>query len=1038
MKFQFNPKQQYQLEAISAVTSLFKGQTPTEQKFGVDKGRIHHHVGEDTGRTDSSSFKAGYVTGYGNKLTITDEQLNQNLKAIQKKQALISTYNIETKGKNFSVEMETGTGKTYTYLRTLFELNKQYGFSKFIIVVPSIAVREGVLKSLQIMKSHFKALYDQTLYEKFIYQSKKIINLRDFATGHSLQIMIINIDAFNKDKNIIHSPRDNMGGLKPIEYVQATQPILIIDEAQNMESEKSKEAICSLNPLCTLRYSATHKNPYNLIYRLSPVEAFQKKLVKKISVLSIVEENDPTKVYIKVLKITNKNNKITCTLQFFKNTKEGRTKTKKVCKQHDDLFVLSNENSAYKNGFKITEINCTPHQEFMCFANGIKLTIGQEQGGAKEDIIKAQIRETIKAHFEKESQLKNQGIKVLSLFFLDRVENYRIYKNGQPCLGTYGKWFEQIYTAQKDLFDKEDLLDSRVRGNDGASENDRLYGNDGASENDRLYGNDGAGGNDGASGNDGAGGKDNADRNDGASENDGAIPVEMVHNGYFSKDKKGAYKNTQGNSKEDQDTYSLIMRDKEKLLDINNPLKFIFSHSALREGWDNPNIFQICTLNESHSPLKKRQEIGRGLRLPVNQKGDRIQDTLINQLIVVANESYKDFVSALQKEIEEECGFVFGTVSLSAFSNLTFKHKGQDQQITLQESKKIWEHLQSQKFLSPKGNITEEFNKAVKENRFLVPEKFKTLTNNIIEIIEQHQIKHHVQQYKKRKKATINQDTLLDPEFKKFWNKISQKTIYSVHYDSKDLVEKAGLAVKNMPAVSSIRLITHQANIAIQSKGVSAYLTQTPQQISRSEKPVLPDILDYMQKKIPITKRTIFNILKTASRWNDFEKNPQKFMDQVVQEIQAVLQSLIIEGIKYEKLDELSYEMSQFLKEEHKIEFLEDKIVPTTKSVYDYIYYESKVEKDFAVALENLQNIKYFIKLPKWFKVKTPVGDYNPDWAILKKNGNIVYMIRETKGTLNPRALRSLEQDKTKYGKKHFESIGVDYKIATSVEDANL
>ena len=273
---------------------------------------------------------------------------------------------------------------------------------------------------------------------------------------------------------------------------------------------------------------------------------------------------------------------------------------------------------------------------------------------------------------------------------------------------------------------------------------------------------------------------------------------------------------------------------------------------------------------------------------------------------------------------------------------------------------------------------------------------------------------------------------------KKFWNKISQKTIYSVHYDSKDLVAKAGLAVKNMPAISPIRLVTHQADIAIQSQGVSAYLTQTPQQVSLSEKPTLPDILDYIQKKIPITKRTIFNILKKASRWDDFEKNPQKFMDQVLQEIQAVLQSLIIEGIKYEKLDELSYEMSQFLKEEHKMEFLEDKIVPTKKSVYDYIYYESKVEKDFAVALENLKNIKYFIKLPKWFKVPTPVGDYNPDWAILKKNGDIVYMIRETKGTLNPRALRSLEQDKTKYGAKHFESLGVDYKTATSVEDGMI
>ena len=968
MKFQFDPNQKYQLDAVSAITSLFKGQTAENKPLKVDKGKI-------SGMADISHFSAGYIAGYGNKLTLSDEEMNKNLKMIRDKNFISSSETIKSKGKNFSVEMETGTGKTYIYLRTIFELNKKYSFSKFIIVVPSVAVREGVLKSLKIMKSHFKTLYSGILYKEFVYQSKKTSVLRDFATGNNLQIMIINIDAFNKDKNIIHSERDQMGGVKPIEFVKAVHPIVLIDEAQNMESEKSKEAISSLNPLCTLRYSATHKNLYNLVYRLDPVQAFQKKLVKKISVASVVEENDPTRSYIKVLKIVNKNNKITCTLQFFKNTSEGRKQTKKVCRQHDDLFIHSKENYMYKNGFKITEINCRSGMEFVRFANGIKMPLGQEQGGSREEVIKIQIKETIKAHFEKENQLKGQGIKVLSLFFLDRVENYRVYKKDAQTLGLYGKWFEEMYKEVSEGYKK----------------------------------------------------------------NLNVLPVSQVHNGYFSKDRKGTVKNTKGNTKEDADTYSLIMKDKEKLLDINNPLKFIFSHSALREGWDNPNIFQICTLNETGSIIKKRQEIGRGLRLPVNQKGERVQDDLINHLTVVANESYNDFVSNLQKEMEEECGFVFGALPIKAFVVINFEHAGKEHKITLEESKKLWNHLKKLKYLSEDGVITKEFNNAVKENTFFVPENFKIITNEVIQIVEQYQMERHIQKYKSRKKIKLNKDTLLDPEFKKFWDKISQKTFYSVYYDTQELIEKSGKAIKNMEAVQPVKITVDKADIEMEHKALKAQLSQTPTYIALSNKIKLPDILNYIQEKISITKKTIFNILERSGRWNDFCVNPQKFMDMAVTEIQCVLHSLIIEGIKYEKLNKVSYEMSRFYEDEQKMEFMDDKIIPTKKSVYDYIYYESPgVEKPFAEALEKLQNIKYFIKLPRWFKVKTPVGDYNPDWAILKQNGDIVYMIRETKGAVNKGALRGLEKDKIKCGQKHFTSIGVNYKVCTSVKDADL
>ena len=967
MKFQFNPNQQYQLNAISAVMDLFKGQTISHNTFGVTGGTI--------GSLEKlPPSKEGLESLYGNNLTLNNKQINNNLKTVQETNQIFSPENVNTKGKNFTVEMETGTGKTYVYLRTIFELNKEYGFSKFIIVVPSVAIREGVLKSMDIMKSHFKELYNNIAYVPFIYQSKKISLLRNFARGNDLQIMVINIDAFNKDKNIIHEVRDQIGGIKPIEFIKNIKPIVIIDEPQNMESEKSREAIKSLNPLCTLRYSATHRNLYNPIYRLDPVQAFQKKLVKKISVASLVEENDPTSVYLKVLKITNKNNKITSQIEFFKNTNTGRKLVKKVCKQNDDLFISSEENPIYKNGFKINEISCKPGNKFVRFSNGLKIAEKQEQGGFKEELIKAQFRKTIETHFEKEIQLKKTGIKVLSLFFLDRVENYRVYNSKGVSLGTYGKWFEEIYKELSKKYKKD--LD--------------------------------------------------------------IIPVSTVHNGYFSKDRKGQFKNTTGNTKEDTNTYNLIMKEKEKLLNINNPLKFIFTHSALREGWDNPNIFQICTLSETRSTLKKRQEIGRGLRLPVSQKGERVQDDLINNLVVVANESYDSFVNSLQKEFEEECGFTFGSLPISAFVGIAYEQDGKEHQINLEESKAIWKELKELSYLSNEGVIEKEFAEAIKNNRFSISKNFKNILNEIIYTVEQYQSANYIRKYKNKRKAGLNKRTLLDPEFKKFWSTISKKTFYNVCYSSKDLIQKASTAIHNMESIQPIKISISDADIELKTKGIEAHVTKTPEHYYLSERNKIPDILSYIQDKIPITRRTIFEILDQSKRLNDFISNPQKFMDLVIKEIRIVLNQLIIEGIKYEKLDKESYEMSRFKDEEHIMEFIDDKVIPTEKSIYDYIYYESNPEKNFAKALENMRNIKYFIKLPNWFKVSTPVGEYNPDWAILKQNGDIVYMIRETKSSLDKLGLRSLESKKIQCGKAHFESIGVNYKACTSIDNADL
>jgi len=966
MKLKFDPNQQFQLDAIDAVVDIFEGQPLNQGDFEI---KLQHGY-ELKGLVQQD-------LGFGNNLSASDDVLNTNLKQIQKQNNIHQDDSIKTKGRNFATEMETGTGKTYVYLRTTFELNKKYGFKKFIVVVPSVAIREGVLKSIEIMKEHFRDLYNNVPFSYFVYDSKRVSQLRGYATGNDMQIMIINIDSFNKkDINIIHDRRDQMGGRKPIEFIQATNPFVIMDEPQNMESETAKKAIQSLNPLCTLRYSATHRDKYNLIYQLDPVKAFQKKLVKKISVASTVSESDPTQAYLKLESVSNKNNRFTTKLKYFKQSKDGPKLSTGTFKQNDDLFVKSNENGIYSSGFIITEINTRPGMEFIRFANGIRLALGDEQGGSREEIVKQQIRNTIKAHFEKELQVKGMGLKVLSLFFLDRVENYRVYTDDGFELGRYARWFEEIY-------------------NELAVEYKNLFTE--------------------------------------------ILPVESVHNGYFAKDKKGKIKNTSGKTKDDESTYNLIMKEKEKLLGLDNPLKFIFSHSALREGWDNPNVFQICTLNETTSTMKKRQEIGRGLRLPVNQDGQRVFDEYVNNLVVIANESYEQFVDSLQKEFEEECGVVFGRLPIEAFVDIIYGYTedNQPKRIDTEQSEQLWDHLKDSGWIGDDGFIQDTFRQAVEKGTFSAPEEFKTVTRNIIETIEQHQIDRHVSRHEPVK-GKINEKVLIDPEFEKFWNAINIKTIYSVQYSTEELIEKASKAILSMDKIIPPKLRTSFVDVEVETKGVTAVQVRTPETTYSAPHKRVPDILSYVQSKVELTRSTIFQILKKSGRLKDFPVNPQRFMDAVVKEIRDVLHRMIIEGIQYEKLDAISYEMSRFREDEHKLEFAKDRIIPTTKSVYNYITYDSGVEKTFAEALETMRNIKYFIKLPGWFKVPTPVGDYNPDWAILKQNGEIVYMIRETKSTKDKLKLRLPETDKITCGYKHFETIGIDYDVATSIEDASL
>ena len=622
MKLQFDANQQFQLDAVAAVTDLFDGQPQGAPEYAVI------NMGAGTG------LYAGQQQtelGAGNQLLVAESKLLANTRALQTLNdievadpaAALEAWELFDGPANqtrtcphFSVEMETGTGKTYVYLRSIFELSRRYGFQKFIIVVPSVAIREGVLKNIDITAEHFRVLYNNLSFESFVYDAKKVNRLRQFATSNMLQILIINIDAFRKNftgteaeqkSNVIYKESDKLSGRQPIEFVQAARPIVIIDEPQSVDStDKAQEAIKALNPLCTLRYSATHRNPYNLVYRLDPVRAFELKLVKQIVVASAFAEGTANDAFVRVEKIDYKNG-IKAKLRIHVQGPDGPKEKSVAVKQGADLFTLSNERAHYKNGFEVTEINAEPGNEYIRFSNGRTLRQSEEVGAMRDDVWRAQIKHTIKRHLEKELQVGARGIKVLSLFFIDRVANYRDYDGaGQPVKGKLAETFEaELSELAKDVRYRELVWLKE--------------------------------------------------------------PMDKLHNGYFAADKKKVggkvvefLKDTRGDTQADDEVYNLIMKEKERLLSMEEPLRFIFSHSALREGWDNPNVFQICTLNETRSAVKKRQEIGRGLRLPVDQNGLRVFDDSVNKLYVMANESYEDFAKALQIEYEEDCGVTFG------------------------------------------------------------------------------------------------------------------------------------------------------------------------------------------------------------------------------------------------------------------------------------------------------------------------------------------------------------------------------------------
>lgn len=876
MKLTFEPNLEYQQEAIGAVVGLFEGQTleDSDYRYGM----------REDGQFD-------FIDGVGNHLALTDEQILANLQKVQEQNEVPVSESLD--GMHFSVEMETGTGKTYVYLRTIYELNSRYGFKKFVIVVPSVPIREGVLKNLQITHEHFQTLYDNIPVNYKVYDRNRISQLRGFATSDNIEILVINIDAFAKDENVINKPNDKLNGQEPIKFIQSTCPIVIVDEPQNMESEKRSAAISNLNPLCTLRYSATHRNRYNLIYSLNPVKAYDMGLVKQIEVDSVLEENSQNNAFVELSAITATKTKITAKITIDVNDKDGVKRKSVAVKVGDDLYNLSNNREIYRNGFIVEGIDAS--NGFVSFSNNEVLCQGQQQGGLNDEIMKFQIRRTIEEHLNKELKLNKQGIKVLSLFFIDRVANYRSYDaQGMPVEGKFAVWFEEIYN---ELIAKP------------------IY---------RPL---------------------------------NKYPIEKIHNGYFSHDKKGQLKDTSGETQADDNTYNLIMKDKEMLLDVNNPLRFIFSHTALREGWDNPNVFQICTLNETKSEMKKRQEIGRGLRLAVNQDGVRIYDKNINRLTVVANEAYNDFAKALQSELKEDCGVDFGNR------------------------------------IKPKRD---------------------------------------------RIAVTYRKGFEADPQFLAIWEKLKTKTTYRVKYDTEELIRNAGQAIKNLPKIEKPSVHSIKNEVVITSSGIASQYKGDRISTGQSDY-VIPDMLGYIQRHTELTRNTIMRIIAESGRINDLAVNPQLFMDLTIASIKCELHKMMIDGIEYRRLGDCTYEMRLFedwetYKDEDTFE-----VSKRDKTIYEnFIPLDSAVENRFAQDCESSDQVKFYFKLPCWFKIPTPIGNYNPDWAVVFEDDNRIYFVAETKDTGTPTVdmskLRADEQAKIKCGAAHFRLFpDLDYQVVNSV-----
>lgn len=975
LRLRFEPNLDYQRDAIDAAVDLFDSMPSASNGFSLSSVS-----GGQLGLTEFGIGNPDPESGFENILL-------KNLRAVQDRNQLELSGHLD--GLHFTVEMETGTGKTYVYLRTMFEVNRKYGFSKFIIVVPSVAIREGVKASIDVMREHFSSLYSVP-FDAAIYDSKNLSTVRQFATANTMQILILNIDAFRKDlvaageegtskANVINRANDRMAGRRPIEFIQSCRPLVVVDEPQNVESERAAAAIDRLNPLCTLRYSATHKKLYNPIYRLGPVEAHDLRLVKSIEVASVVEEENLNAAFVELVKTDQAKLRAQVRINVGRGS-SGRQANRWV-KQGSDLHGLSDERQEYASGFIVSDISFRAGDEFVEFSNGCLVEVGAPLGGFADEIRRAQLRATVETHLDRERALVRQGeeIKVLSLIFLDRVANYRVHEPGGDQPGPFATWFEEIYSdvARKPKYAHLDLP--------AAGE---------------------------------------------------------VHDGYFSKDSRGRLKNTGGHSADDVTTYDLIMRDKERLISRDEPLRFIFTHSALREGWDNPNVFQICTLNDSRARDRKRQEIGRGLRLPVNQDGERVRDSEINRLTIIANEAYEDFARELQIEYEEDTGRKFGVIGRSAFSRLIRPDDHPvkpGERFGAEASGIVWDHLRANGIVDDEGLVTPEFRPVDEDFELPIPPEYAGARSDITRVIEKHVTPIEIKNARKRQTVRFHKRVTLDPGFRALWDRVSTRTRYRVSLDTEKLVSDAVSALREAPPIEPPKITIRVAEIAHSLAGLDADEIRTARGIDTNRPNFLPDILAELQNETDLTRRTIVRILVDSGRLEDFIVNPQAFLRLASETINRTLRRQVLTGIEYQEIAGANWEMRRLEPEdEEAIQRYASRLYKVQnqgKTPFDHVEFDSDVEHRFAKALDRNEDVRFYIKLPSWFRVDTPVGPYNPDWAIMFENGEKLYLVTETKGSPDSDQRRLVENDKIACAHRHFAVINVDYNVVTDMDD---
>jgi type III restriction enzyme len=988
MKLKFK-KQAYQTNAVDAVADCFAGQPKREGlNYRVDPGRAVDASGQTVATLETVGFKNA-------DLSLTPGQLLENIHAVQRRQNLpLSATLVKTKvcDINLDVEMETGTGKTYCYVKSMFELNARYGWSKFIVVVPSIAIREGVFKSLEITAEHFLDEYKKRA-RFFIYNSKQLHNLESFSSDAGINVMVINVQAFNatgKDARRIYEELDDFQSRRPIDVISANRPVMFLDEPQKMEGGKTLDSLANFKPLAVLRYSATHKTAHNKVHRLDALDAYNQKLVKKIAVRGIsVKGLTGTNAYLYLESIEVSTAAPVARVELEIKQNNGIKRVLRKLARNDNLFDLSGDLEQYR-GFVVADINALTNT--VTFTNGHELVAGEATGDVSESALRRiQIREAVKAHFEKEQALFAQGIKVLSLFFIDAVSKYRSYTDAGEQPGEYAQMFEEEYNQQL----------AEVQTLDDTPYNRYLKG----------------------------------------------IATIQTHNGYFSIDKKTkrmvdpetGKKSTEA---DDVDAYDLILKDKERLLSFDEPVRFIFSHSALREGWDNPNVFVICTLKHSDNTVSRRQEVGRGLRLSVNQHGDRMDNAAtvhqINVLTVVASESYKDFVTALQRDISEGLSERPRVADQAYFKGKVLKSTSGDVEVTAEMATDIEFYLIQNGYVDKKRSITQKYHDAKKEGTLAaLPDELAAHAEQVLILIDSVFSDTQLPEIGDDRKAKTNplNANFEKAEFKALWNRINRKAAYTVEFETPELVAKCVKALEAELKVSPMQYTvgkgeqTETATYDSIRQGESFKMTESTPDFHRASahSAVKYDLIGRLAGETQLTRATVASVLQGINKavFSQYRTNPEDFMQKAAHLMNEQKATVIVEHIAYDPTGD-THTMDIFTQDKPKEDF--SKAVKADHHIYDYVFTDSKNERDFVRELDTSAAVVVYAKLPRGFFIPTPVGNYNPDWAIAFQEGKVkhVYFVAETKGSMSSMDLRKIEESKIECARKFFAKITSD------------